>query len=156
MNQFEVQRSYDGREFKTIGLVFTSEKISTEEYMFYETIQNYDKVMYRLKMISKNNEVTYSKILVFQSKTTPTMNTIKIHGNPVTDQLVFSYTELKTGTISIKIYDMSGRVIVNERIKSQEGNNMVSFPLASTIAPNMYVVELNNGVDMHKTKFIKQ
>jgi hypothetical protein len=68
IDQFEIQRSYDGNEFKTIGVVFASEKKDREDYMFYETINNFGKAMYRLKMIDKNNKVTYSKILVFQSK----------------------------------------------------------------------------------------
>ena len=59
-------------EFKTIGIVFASEKKDIEDYMFYETISSFDKVMYRLKMIDKNNNVTYSKILVFQSKAATT------------------------------------------------------------------------------------
>jgi hypothetical protein len=53
VDQFEVQRSYDGIEFKTIGIVFTSEKKDIEDYLFYETITSFNKVMYRLKMVGK-------------------------------------------------------------------------------------------------------
>ena len=56
-------------------------KNGSEDYMFYETINSFDKVMYRLKMIDKNNNVTYSKILVFQTKATTT-NNIKDHWKP--------------------------------------------------------------------------
>ena len=153
--QFEVQRSFDGKEFKTIGLVFSSEKINKEEYMFYETIGSYERVMYRLKMTDKKNDVSYSKILVFQGKST-TVSTMKVHGNPVSDQLVFSYTDLKNGPVNIKIYDMAGKVVMSDKINSREGHNIVNFPLASNLTPNMYVVELHNGTDTHKTKFIKQ
>ena len=81
-DQFEVQRSYNGIEFKTVGIVFASEKNGIEDYMFYETINSFDKVMYRLKMIDKRNDVSYSKILVFQTKLTTNNNSIKIIGNP--------------------------------------------------------------------------
>ena len=46
--------------------------------------------MYRLKMIDKNMIVDYSRILIFQLKSTIT-NDIKIIGNPVKDKLTFSY-----------------------------------------------------------------
>ncbi len=155
-DQFEVQRSYDGKDFKTIGLVFSSEKADIENYMFYETIGSFDKVMYRLKMIDQNGHINYSRTLVFQSKLTTAVNSIKIMGNPVIDQLTFSYTAFATKMIDIKVYDMSGRIVMKNKLNSLEGTNMISFPLDSTFKPSMYVVEVNNGTDIQKAKFIKQ
>jgi hypothetical protein len=156
VDQFEVQRSYDGIEFKTIGIVFASEKKDNEDYLFYETISSFNKVMYRLKMISKGNEVGYSKILVFQTKLTTNQNNIKIIGNPVNDKLTFSYTASVARSIDIKIYDMSGRMMMSNKVASLEGNNMMSFPLASTLKASMYLVEVNNGTEIQTAKFIKQ
>lgn len=155
VDQFEVQRSHDGREFKTVGIVFASEKADTEDYMFYETISSFEKVMYRLKMIDKNNAISYSKTLAFQTKTV-TANTIKIFNNPVADQLTFTYTASASRTIDIKVYDMSGRVLMSNKINSLEGNNMISLPLASTFKPGMYLVDVNNGSDIQTAKFVKQ
>jgi hypothetical protein len=155
IDQFEIQRSYDGNEFKTIGVVFASEKKDREDYMFYETINNFSKAMYRLKMIDKNNKVTYSKILVFQSKDATTSN-IKIVGNPVTDKLTFNYSSFTAKAIDIKIYDIAGRVIISNKINSHEGTNTISFPLDSNFKPSMYVLELNNGSAIQTAKFIKQ
>jgi len=155
IDQFEIQRSYDGNEFKTIGIVFASEEKDKEDYMFYETINNFNKVMYRLKMIDKNNKVTYSKILVFQTKATTASN-IKIIGNPVTDKLTFNYSSAAPQAIDIKIYDMTGKVIMNNKINSLEGNNTISFPLALNSKPNMYVLEVSNGSGIQTAKFIKQ
>ena len=155
-DQFEIQRSYNGIEFKTIGLVFASEKNGIEDYMFYETINSFDKVMYRLKLIDKQNEVSYSKILVFHSKLSTNNNTIKIIGNPVNDKLILNYTANASQVIDVKIYDMSGRMMMNNKITSLEGNNMISFPLASAFKPSMYLVEVNNGIETQTAKFIKQ
>jgi hypothetical protein len=155
-DQFEVQRSNDGKEFKTIGIVFASEKNGIEDYMFYETINSVDKVMYRLKMIDKQNDVSYSKILVFQTKLTTNNNSIKLIGNPVTDKLTFNYTAHTSQVIDVKIYDMSGRMMMSNKITSLEGNNMVSFPLASSLKASMYLIEVNNGTEIQTAKFIKQ
>ena len=154
-DQFEVQRSNDGIEFKTIGVVFTSEKNGIEDYMFYETTSSFDKAMYRLKMIDKNNNVTYSKLLVFQTKAATTSN-IKIIGNPVNDKLTFNYTAYTSHIIDVKVYDMSGRMMMSNKITSLEGNNIISFPLASAFKANMYLVEVNNGTEIQTAKFIKQ
>jgi hypothetical protein len=155
-DQFEVQRSYNGIEFNTIGLVFASEKNGIEDYMLYETITSFDKVMYRLKMIDKQNGVTYSKILVFQTKLTMNNKDIKILGNPVNDKLTFNYTSYVSQVIDVKIYDMSGRILMSNKITSLEGNNMISFPLASAFKPSIYLVEVNNGFETQTAKFVKQ
>jgi len=154
-NNFEVERSFNGRDFTTVGVVFASEKMGTENYMFYETTTGSDKVMYRLKMIDKNHEVDYSRILIFQLKSTIS-NNIKIIGNPVNDKLTFSYTSPATQMVDVKVYDISGRVVLNNKVTSLEGNNVISLPLSSTFKAGMYVVEVNNGTELQSSKFIKQ
>jgi hypothetical protein len=123
--------------------------------MFYETISGFEKVMYRLKMIDKNNNISYSKTLAFQNRAITT-NTIKIFSNPVVDQLTFSYTAFASRIVDIKVFDMSGRVMMSNKVNSLEGNNMISFPLASTFKPSMYLLEVNNGSDIQTAKFVKQ
>ncbi|HJS54122.1 MAG TPA: T9SS type A sorting domain-containing protein [Chitinophagaceae bacterium] len=152
IDQFEVQRSTDGKEFNTIGLVLASEKRGTEDYMSYETV-NADQVMYRLKMIGKGNEVSYSRIIVFQTKITK--SNIKIIGNPVQDELTFNYTTLIAEPVEIKIYDMQGRILMNNKVNSLEGNNMISFPLASGLKRGMYLLKVTNGTETQTTKFVK-
>lgn len=153
-DQFEVQRSFDGKEFKTTGLVFGSEKKGTENYMFYETVAA-EKVMYRLKMIDKQQNVNFSKVLVFRSAVSITSN-IRITGNPVNDKLTFSYTASSAGMANVKVYDMTGKVMMSSRLNNLEGNNIVSLALNSTFKPGMYVVEVSNGTDRLTSKFIKQ
>ncbi len=155
INQFEIERSYDGKEFKTVALVFTSESKGVEDYMFYETIPAYEKVMYRLRITSKTNEISYSRILTFQNKPT-TGNNLKIIGNPVSDQLTFNYAAGADKTIDVRIYDMTGKVIIHNRINSFKGDNMISFPLAANMQTSMYTIEVTNGADIQTKKFIKQ
>ena len=154
-NSFEVERSYNGRDFTTAGVVFASEKMGTEKYSFYETTTGTDKVMYRLKMIDKNREVDYSRILIFQLKST-TANNIRIIGNPVNDKLTFSYTSSVSQSVDLKVYDMSGKIVLKNKVTSLEGSNVVSLPLSSTFKAGMYIVEVNNGAELQSSKFIKQ
>ena len=152
---FEIERSFNGRDFAAAAVVFASEKMGTETYTYYETVNANDKVMYRLKMIDKNHEADYSKILIFQLKSTIT-NNIKIIGNPVNDKLTFSYTAPVTQVIDVKVYDMTGRVVLNNKVSTLEGSNMISLPLSSTFKVGMYVVEVNNGTELQSSKFVKQ
>jgi len=154
-NNFEIERSFNGRDFTTVAVVFASEKMGTENYTYYETINSNDKVMYRLRMIDKNHEADYSRILIFQLKSAIT-NNIKVIGNPVNDKLTFSYTSTATQLVNVKVYDMSGRIILNNKVNSLEGSNVISLPLSSTFKAGMYVVEVNNGTELQSSKFVKQ
>ena len=154
-NNFEIERSSNGRDFTTIGVVLATEKMGTENYMFYETTSGTDKVMYRLKMIDKNHKIDFSKVLIFQLKSTIS-NNIKLIGNPVNDKLTFSYTSPVTQIVDVKIYDISGKVLLKNKVNSMEGSNVISLPLSSTFKAGMYVVEVNNGTELHSSKFVKQ
>ena len=155
VQSFEVERSTNGRDFTTVGVVLASEKIGTENYMFYETVNSGEKIMYRLRMIDKGHDIDYSKTLIFNLKTTLS-NNIKIIGNPVNDKLTFSYASSSTQPVSIKVYEMSGKLVMDNKVNISEGNNTMSLSLATTFKPGMYVVAINNGTESQTAKFIKQ
>ena len=66
VNLFEVQKSYDGKNFITAGLLFSSEKDGNETYFFPEILTGQEKIFYCLKMIDNHQRVKYSKVLSFQ------------------------------------------------------------------------------------------
>lgn len=64
--QFEIQRSADGNEFKTVGLVFTvGDEGSPLKYAFKDDLKGVTskKLFYRIKQISINNEHHYSDVV---------------------------------------------------------------------------------------------
>jgi len=155
VKHFEVERSLNGKDFITVGVVFASEKFGTENYMFYETPANSDKVMYRLKMIDKSHDIDYSRILIFQTKSAGTSG-IKIYSNPVKDKLTFSYFSNTNQVIGVRVYDIAGKTLMSQKVNSAEGNNMLSLSLNSTFNAGIYVVEVSNGADRQVAKFVKQ
>jgi hypothetical protein len=154
-DHFEVERSINGKEFTTAALVFATDKSGNENYIYAETINSNDKVMFRLKMFDKQQDIDYSKILVFQTRSIST-NELKIYGNPVREKITFSYTTSGSQLTEVKIYDVAGKVMMSQKINSPEGTNMMSLPLSETLKPGMYVVEVSNGADRQIAKFIKQ
>ena len=65
--QFGVERSVDGKNFSIVALVFGTDKAQTETYRFYEK-SIFQKASYRIKCIDKNQNITYSEILVIESQ----------------------------------------------------------------------------------------
>jgi hypothetical protein len=65
-DQFEIERSRDGKNFFMAALVFCTEQPRNESYKFYEK-NNYTNVSYRIKLINKDHRVEYSNIVVIRS-----------------------------------------------------------------------------------------
>jgi len=154
VHSFEIERSVNGKDFTTAGVVFASQKFGTESYMFYETATT-EKVMYRLRMIDKAHDIDYSRILIFQTKSLSTA-AIKVIGNPVNDKLTFSYSSNATQVVDVRVYDITGKILMSQKVNSAEGTNMLSLPLNPTFKSGMYVVEVSDGSDRQVAKFVKQ
>jgi hypothetical protein len=61
-DQFEVEKSTDGKNFTIAALVFGTDKPETGNYWFYEKA-NTKKFYYRIKMITKTRKTEYSQVV---------------------------------------------------------------------------------------------
>ena len=154
-NYFEIEKSVNGTDFKTIALVFASEKKDLEDYMYYETLKSDGRVMYRLKMYDNNKAFNYSKTIVLQNETVEGSR-LNILGNPVTDKLTFSYISNESENIQVRIYDLSGKILMSEKYNTVEGDNTFSLSLSQSFNRGLYVIELNNNIKSFTAKFIKK
>jgi hypothetical protein len=154
-NRFYVERSTNGKDFETIGVLMATQKLGNESYIYSDTTTNPDKIMYRLNILSKNQHSFYSKIVIIQSKIALDYN-IKIMGNPVTDKLFFNYTSKNSQQADIKVYTLCGIPVLDQKINTIKGNNFITIPLNSKLAPGMYVIEINNGILCLTKAFVKQ
>ena len=61
-DQFEIEKSTDGKNFSLAALVFGTDKPETDNYWFYEKAKQ-KKFYYRVKMITKSKNSSYSSII---------------------------------------------------------------------------------------------
>jgi hypothetical protein len=62
--QFEIQRSANGEEFKTIAIIFTlSDKKEVKSYTFKDELKGVKgkKIIYRIKQVDTSEHYTFSK-----------------------------------------------------------------------------------------------
>ncbi len=67
-DQFEVEKSSDGKNFHMAALVFGTDKAETGQYQFYEKA-NKSKVSYRIKLINKDRQAAYSDVIEIAPET---------------------------------------------------------------------------------------
>lgn len=61
-DQFEVEKSIDGKNFTMAALVFGTDKTDTDYYQFFEKAGR-SKIYYRIKIIKKNRQTEYSPVI---------------------------------------------------------------------------------------------
>jgi len=154
-DHFELERSTDGKDFMTAAVVMPSFKSGSESYSINEIMKS-EKVYYRLKVLDKNTTISFSKTLVFETKTVVNTGGLKIVNNPATDKLSLSFTSVNNQSLDIKVYDMSGRMQMNQKVNVYQGSNLINLALASTFKTGMYAVEVSNGAERLTSKFVKQ
>ena len=60
---FEIEKSTDGKHFRTAALVFGTDKSATDNYQFYEKAGN-QRFVYRIKLVDKDKKTAYSAVIV--------------------------------------------------------------------------------------------
>jgi hypothetical protein len=151
---FEVERSTDGKNFTSAAFVFSTSKSGNESYQYTETNEA-AKSFYRLRMTDRSGEVTTSKILIFQTKAVGDKG-IRIISNPVTDKLTLSFDAVANQSVDMKVMDMAGRVVIQQKLNAYKGSNTVSVSLGSSMKGGMYIVDLTDGTTHAIAKFVKQ
>jgi hypothetical protein len=62
-NQFEIEKSKDGKRFSMAALVLGTDRDGKETYQFFEKSAS-KKMFYRIKIINKDNSIEYSDVLI--------------------------------------------------------------------------------------------
>jgi len=81
---------------------------------------------------------------------------LTIVNNPATDKLTLSYSSASNQSLEIKIYDLAGRMQMNQKTNVYQGSNLISLTLNSAFRTGAYVVEVRNASERQTAKFVKQ
>jgi hypothetical protein len=137
-NFYEIQRSDNNREFKTIGLI-NSVKTNSEN-TDYEFEDKYPSLIsyYRIKHISQGVQSFYSKIVLLRRGTD---NGVSVElTNPVRNSLNMRLTTTSEGNVGISIMNLMGQTVLSDHIKYVKGTNLYTKSLSNLPAGNYYLL----------------
>jgi large repetitive protein len=158
---FEVQRSFDGTSFSTIGMVLDAET-AVDKYKNYgfkdnASILAQKKVIYyRLKQVDKDGSFIYSTVVTFRLKA---KDGVKIQStpNPFTQKVRLSFTASANEQAIVKFINANGQVVLSQQNQTTEGYNNLTIANVSNLPSGTYIAQLivNNQV-IDSQKIIKQ
>ena len=156
-NFFTLERSTDGQSFSIVGVVPTQavggNSTSTLFYSYNDPNVSAGTYYYRLKQTDNDAVSKYSNIVpvtilneneAFSVVPNPAVNS--------TDIIYYTYDDTPS---VIKVFDVTGKIIINQPIQNKRGKNIYTLNL-NEFNTGMYFVTLITPTQTHSTKLIKK
>jgi hypothetical protein len=159
-NYFELERSFDGVNFKVTAIAFGAEGSSnaTINYQFKdndEALKRNDIVYYRLKQIGNDSIIHIIKMI----KISLSQNAAKELGvvpNPFATNFTYNLNAPSTGYIITKIVNLGGRLMATKHTAVNKGNNNLAIDDLTGFSSGVYIMEvMMNGSIIGRQKITK-
>ncbi|HEU5165438.1 MAG TPA: T9SS type A sorting domain-containing protein [Chitinophagaceae bacterium] len=152
---FEIQRSYDGRNFSSIKDMAYNQGQSEYEYRDRLVNTQASIVYYRVKAteLSGIEKYTQTRTVKFSNKP----GSISTAPNPFTNNFIINYKADEKETITIRMFNVSGQQMLVKNVTVSNGNNSISITEAAQLVKGIYVIQVSKGYNIISSgKIIKQ
>jgi|GEM_PF-1391411 len=154
---YEVERSFDATNYSSITKVTGIYNNSGGSYTYTDanilSLATSSQIYYRLKMVSKTGDITYSNTV--HVSTGSTISEVNAYPNPFQDHLVLNMTFQKSGPVGITITDMSGKTVSTQTIQVAQGNTTININNLAHLAKGLYMLRITNAETVITKKILK-
>ncbi|MCC3151934.1 T9SS type A sorting domain-containing protein [Hymenobacter sp. BT770] len=158
---YNVQVSTDGKGFHTIGTITSASPNSTKatNYSFTDTEKNkYGVRYYRLEQMDVDGKLNYfaPRGVSFDGKATDGANALA-YPNPFTSDVQLNIASVSEGKGSVRINDMTGRLVAERQIELANGVNDVHLSNLGELKSGIYLVHVTLPTgEVKNLKVVKQ
>lgn len=140
-DRFEIERSFDGVKFETIGTVQGNGTTSDlNQYSFNDLRPIKGANYYRLKQVDHDGTFEHSRMVVQFYQTT---SSFLVYPNPSSGAINIHLGDEFSRTKSlIKLLDVSGKTVWEKSLQTPEKSVKASF---NSLEPGVYFVKIENG-----------
>lgn len=152
-SHFEIQRSYNGRDFQTIGgVICKGGPDFGQTYHYYDRELLSGVIYYRLKMVDEDDSFEYSSIEAVRFDSSPG---IEVAPNPVHERINIRSNEFNTGSTPIEIFDQYGRLMYAGVIEFENGQAQLEAASVNIFDSGTYYIRMQKDLRSFTVKFIK-
>ena len=159
VDHFDIERSGNSREFSKIGSV----KAGINNYSYTDnnptTTPNPiaigtkpQTIFYRLKMIDKDGQFTYSPVRKLNNSET---FSVSIYPNPAKDNLQIQIDSYKKTAMQLQVLSMDGKVILSNSVTVAEGSILQSINITALVNGSYFLKAITTDKDEQVVKFEK-
>jgi len=155
MHHFEVERSTDGINFRRIGKILSKGDVNLRaEYTYLDILAEKGSNFYRLVIIDKDGNFTYSKIITIGVE--KGISLFVVYPNPFGKKVQVKFNSDGPDQATMRIIDNSGKVISTQTDPVQAGENRLTIRNVDNLPGGIYYLELVTKDKNIRTKLMKQ
>ena len=144
---YEIERSVDGINFSKVGNIRGQ---NFANYSFTDgDLPNVRNVFYRLKLVDLDGKSNYSKII--SVKLNNNLSNAIIYPNPATEALSIKLQQALTGSSSLRVSDIAGRIVLQQMIPTAQNNILLDV---HALPPGRYFVTIKNSSELINESFV--
>ena len=152
---FILQKSSDGETFTTVSIVRGSGTSEEElKYLYLDLSIGEERVFYRLMDIDKNDDFSYSKIVVLQRHFQNNLLITNLENTTEQESFRFNIESAIQTKIDLQIFTETNVGILSKQITLIKGANAVSID-ASEFIPGTYRLLVKTNDESEEAFFIK-
>jgi len=155
VSHFEVEKSHDGTNYTTTGIVFATDKAEgLNQYSLTDQLNQQETgvIYYRLRSVDKDGIFQLSETRMIQAGQDNRL-TLQTYPNPVKESIQVTIPQSwQNQPVKIEVYAANGRMIVQ---KNSNGNNQTESLNLSTLSPGFYIVKASAAGQTAQQKIIK-
>lgn len=155
-DHFEIQRSNDGLEYTSIGMVNGAKNsYQTIAYQFTDVEPFKELNYYRLKQVDGDGKITFSSVVTINFQQEKAKATITAWPIPAHDYITVELNNKQVANLNIVIRDIVGKIVLDENVLADEIN--YSHPLfIENFKAGVYFIEVSQENQiLESIKFIK-
>ncbi len=151
---FIVERSTDGQNgFVALGTVKAAGTSATPQYYAFSDDNPLPIAYYRLRQVDLDGKEDVSKIVSVQRKDKK-LSLDQAFPSPFKDELTVQYSAERSGSVSLQVVDVLGRVVLSENHLATEGGNLSKLNLHA-LASGTYILLLSDGQKVAQKRIMK-
>jgi Secretion system C-terminal sorting domain len=152
---YEIQRSTNGLDFKTVGTVLPNNLETKQTYKFTDNVSTLKdaSIYYRIKIIDRDNTFSTTKILSIKLAGSK-VNEMTVSPNPANAEVQLKVKVDKKAVAEIIIVDAAGKIMVKQSAQLYAGSNNIEVNNLSKLSEGFYTIRLVSGKDIYTTKLI--
>jgi hypothetical protein len=140
VQQYEVERSYDGVQFIKVATVAAA-NTGAGDYSWIDPKVLPGYYYYRIRSIDNQGKVQYTKnVKILIGNGNPM---ISIYPNPITNGIInLQFINQPAGNYGIRLMNQLGQIIVSKQVERMEGSNSESIKWDYNLSHGVYQLEI--------------
>ncbi|MEO7311925.1 MAG: polysaccharide lyase family protein [Chitinophagaceae bacterium] len=155
IDRYDIEKSTDGNHFLKQGSVHANgTNAALINYQWLDVTPNKGNNYYRIKAVSKDNDMQYSKVV--KVSLSGSAGSILVYPNQVNGSLVnLQLNNLQKGVYQLKLYNISGQQLMAKPIAHNGGSSVQTIELNPGLPAGIYQLELCGHGQSFIQKLIK-